>query len=197
MAFALLSPAVAVIVAVVAVAIIIVIIEIAASSFSTVSQKGYHTWNNYYLSQPQYAELEDTIEELQANDNDEFYRIMNTESNRSFPNLPSQLNYNGAATFNSTYDFELDDFKHRSRMAYSGSWMMGNHEKRYWLDQYIGTKYYIIDKTDKNNDNSEFYRDGACHRLFFLSHPHVLSSASITRPLIRKHHCVRCMRLLR
>lgn len=141
------------------IAIIIVIIEIAASSFSTVSQKGYHTWSNYYLSQPQYAELEDTIEELQANDNDEFYRIMNTESNRSFPNLPSQLNYNGAATFNSTYDFELDDFKHRSRMAYSGSWMMGNHEKRYWLDQYIGTKYYIIDKKDINNDNIEAYRD--------------------------------------
>ena len=36
---------------------------------------------------------------------------------------------------------------------------MGNHEKRYWLDQYIGTKYYIIDKNDKNNDNYEAYRD--------------------------------------
>ena len=140
-------------------AIIIVVAEIVASSYSTISQKGYHTWDQYYLSQPQYSELETVIDELKANDNDEFYRIMNTESNRSFPNLPSQLNYNGAATFNSTYDFELDDFKKRSRMAYSDSWMMGNHEKRYWLDQYIGTKYYIIDKKDINNDNIEAYRD--------------------------------------
>lgn len=141
------------------IAIVIVIIEIAASTISTVEQKGYHKWENFYLSQPQHEELNELVAEIKENTPGEFYRMGNTESTRSIPNLPSELNYKGAATFNSTYDSELDDFIERAKLSYAGSWMMGNHEKRYWLDQYIGTKYYIIDKTDKNNDNSEFYRD--------------------------------------
>ena len=36
---------------------------------------------------------------------------------------------------------------------------MGNHEKRYWYDQYIGTKYYIVDKQDINNDNPNYNID--------------------------------------
>ena len=141
------------------IAIVIVVIEIAASTISTLEQKGYHQWENYYLSQPQHEELEDLVAEIKEENPEEFYRIGNTESTRSIPNMPSELNYNGSATFNSTYDSELDDFIERGKLSYAGSWMMGNHEKRYWLDQYIGTKYYIIDKNDKNNDNYEAYRD--------------------------------------
>ena len=88
-----------------------------------------------------------------------FYRIFNTEATRSTMNMPSALNYNGASTFNSTYNFNLDEFIYRSRMAYSGSWTMGNHEKRFWFDQYIGSKYYIIDKLDVNNDNAVYKMD--------------------------------------
>lgn len=134
---------------------IIVVVEIGASCVITVENKSYAKWENYYLSQPQYAELEDIISSLQKDDED-FYRIFNTEATRSITNMPSALNYNGASTFNSTYNFELDDFIDRSRMAYGGSWSMGNHEKRYWFDQYIGTKYYIVDKLDINNDNANY-----------------------------------------
>ncbi len=136
----------------------IIVMEIGASTVITIENKGYANWDTYYLAQPQYEELTDIVKEMQEEDTD-FYRVMNTEATRSIMNLPSALNYNGASTFNSTYDFELDDFKNRSKMAYGGSWTMGNHEKRYWLDQYIGTKYYIIDKLDPNNDNDEYYRD--------------------------------------
>ena len=138
--------------------IIVAIIEIGASCVITVEQKSYHDWENYYIDQPQFEELNDVIKDLKKEDTG-FYRIFNTEATRSITNMPSQLNYNGSSTFNSTYNFELDDFIDRSRMAYGGSWSMGNHEKRYWYDQYIGTKYYIIDKQDVNNDNASYKMD--------------------------------------
>lgn len=140
------------------IALVIAILEIGTSVVITVQNKGYHKWDNYYLSQPQYSELVDTIADLKKED-PSFYRVFNTEATRTITNLPSQLNYPGSSSFNSTYNFELEDFKARSRMHYSGSWSMGNHEKRYWLDQYIGTKYYIIDKSDPNNDNGSYFQD--------------------------------------
>ena len=143
--------------------IFIVVVEIGASTVITTEQKGYFDWDEYYLSQPQYEELNEVIEDLKEEDTS-FYRIMNTEATRSIMNLPSSLNYKGASSFNSTYAFALDTFKNRSKMAYSGGWTMGNHEKRYWLDQYLGTKYYIIDKKDINNDNADYYKDDS---LFF------------------------------
>ena len=138
---------------------VMIVLEIAASTVCTLEQKGYYDWDEYYLSQPQFEELSDVIDEIQEEDAKTFYRIMNTEATRTTMNLPSTLNYNGASSFNSTYDFDLDVFKNRSRMAYGGGWTMGNHEKRYWLDQYIATKYYVIDKKDPNNDNAEYTRD--------------------------------------
>lgn len=137
---------------------IVAILEVGASCIVTVEQKSYHDWENYYIAQPEFDELNDVIKDLKKED-PSFYRIFNTEATRSITNMPSQLNYNGSNTFNSTYNFELDDFIDRSRMAYGGSWSMGNHEKRYWYDQYIGTKYYIIDKIDVNNDISSYSMD--------------------------------------
>ena len=137
---------------------IVVVIEIGVSCIITVENKSYSKWETYYLSQPQYAELTQVIKDLKEED-PSFYRIFNTEATRSTMNMPSALNYNGASTFNSTYNFNLDEFIYRSRMAYSGSWTMGNHEKRFWFDQYIGSKYYIIDKLDVNNDNAIYKMD--------------------------------------
>ena len=139
--------------------VVIAVIEIGTSCIVTVEQKSYHDWETYYINQPQYEELNDVVKDIKAED-DGFYRIYNTEATRSITNMPAQLNYNGSSTFNSTYNFELDDFIDRSRMAYGGSWSMGNHEKRYWYDQYIGTKYYIVDKQDINNDNPNYKIDG-------------------------------------
>ena len=138
--------------------VIIVVVEIGASAVITTKQKGYFKWDEYYLSQPEYQELNEVIDYLKDTD-DDFYRIMNTEATRSTMNMPSALNYAGASSFNSTYSFNLDVFKNRSRMAYGGGWTMGNHEKRYWLDQYLGTKYYIVDKHDLNNDNRDYHKD--------------------------------------
>lgn len=138
---------------------LIVIGEIGISVVVTIEHKGYADWDTFYLSQPQYQELKQVVKDIQEKDSNNFYRIMNTEATRLIMNMPSELNYAGASSFNSTYDFELDTFKNRSKMAYSGTWTMGNHEKRYWLDQYLGTKYYIIDKKDPNNDNNEYHQD--------------------------------------
>lgn len=138
--------------------IVLVVAEVGVSSVITIEQKSYYKYDEYYVFQPQYEELKEIVESIKEED-DSFYRIMNTEATRSVTNLPSQLNYAGASSFNSTYSFALDEFKNNSRMAYGGSWSMANHEKRYWFDQYIGTKYYIIDKIDPNNDNASYHVD--------------------------------------
>lgn len=136
----------------------LIVVEIGASTVITIENKGYSKWNSFYLAQDDYAELGNIIKELKKED-PSFYRLRNLDETRVSTNMPSALNYNSASCFNSTYDFELQDFINRSKSCYNGSWTFGNHEKRYWYDQYIGVKYYIIDKDDINNDNMSFTKD--------------------------------------
>ena len=138
--------------------VLFVVVEIGASTVITIENKGYSKWETFYLAQDDYAELSTIIKEMKSEDAS-FYRIRNLDETRVSSNMSSALNYNSAASFNSTYDFELEDFIKRSRCWYSGSWTFGNHEKRYWYDQYIGVKYYIVDKDDINNDNSSYTTD--------------------------------------
>lgn len=136
----------------------LIVAEIGTSTVVTIENKGYSKWESFYLSQDDYAELGKIVKDLKKED-PTFYRIRNLDETRVSSNMPAGLNYYSAACFNSTYDFNLEDFIRRSRSWYSGSWTFGNHEKRYWYDQYIGVKYYIVDKDDINNDNSSYTED--------------------------------------
>lgn len=132
--------------------------EVALSAIITVETKGYVDYH-YLMGGPErMKEQQKIIQDIKKNDQD-FYRIYNVLATRSNVNLPSSFNYNGASVFSSTYDYDLDDFIYRSRIAYNGSWSMGYHEKRYYFDQFVGIKYYIVDKLDKNNDTyiNDFY----------------------------------------
>jgi len=136
---------------------VFIILEVGASTIATIEGKGYDKWNDYYLSSNNYVELVDAVDKMK--EDTDFYRVYNSEADRKRVNIPSALNYAGASTFSSTYNYELDTFKNRHKMAYGGSWTMGYHEKRYLFDQYIGIKYYIVDKNDLNNDNKETNKD--------------------------------------
>lgn len=130
---------------------VMVVGEVAMSAIVTVEMKGYVSYQ-YFMGGPEKRkEQTQIIEDIQEMD-DGFYRIYNILATRGNVNLPSDLSYNGASVFNSIYNFEQKEFIDRSRMAYGGSWSMGYHEKRYYFDQFVGIKYYIVDKRDKNND---------------------------------------------
>ena len=138
--------------------IVIMVFEIGASTVITIEHKGFYKWDEYYMSTDAFDEMKQVVDDIKAED-DSFYRIDSTEVNRLYVNLPSTLNYNGMSTFNSTYSFDLEPFIRRSRVWYSGGWTMGVHEKRYYLNQYLGVKYFIVDKKDRNNDNAYFNKD--------------------------------------
>jgi len=138
--------------------LILAVVEVGVSSIATIENKGFYKWSEYFCAQDEYYELQEVIDDLKEEDKD-FYRIFNTKASKLYVNLPSSLNYAGSSMFNSTYDFNLNNFIKRSRSWYNGSWLMGDNEKRAYYSQYIGTKYYILDKNDLNNDNNEYHRD--------------------------------------
>lgn len=139
--------------------------EVIVSLIVTIEHKGVENYYDFYGKDAGYNQQKEVIDYIQEND-DSFYRIFNVAATRHYVNLPSALSYNGASVFNSIYNFEMKDFIDNERMAYNGSWTMGYHEKRYFFDIYTGMKYYIIDKTDYNNDRyfNDTYFDGRTNK---------------------------------
>ena len=80
-----------------------------------------------------------------------YYRIYNSSSDRDANNLGMNENYRGLGTFHSLYNFNLQDFIDWSRISYGWQgWSMGMHEKRLDLDTFTNIKYYLLDKEDIN-----------------------------------------------
>jgi hypothetical protein len=48
--------------------IVIAVIEIGTSTVITVENKGYFKWEQYYLSQPQFSELQNVVEVIKKED---------------------------------------------------------------------------------------------------------------------------------
>lgn len=82
---------------------------------------------------------------------DSFYRIQNTDASRSNPNLPMIEGYNGLSAFNSVYAVNAQDFLNWSRVPYTyTNWSMGAHNRRADMETFLGVKYYIVARADKN-----------------------------------------------
>lgn len=78
---------------------------------------------------------------------EDFYRIFNTTADRGNINISMREGYSGLGAFHSVYAFGAQDFLNRSRIPYtSGNWSMGVHNRRYNLETFLGTKYYIVDR---------------------------------------------------
>lgn len=125
--------------------------EVMISMVVTIEHKGVENYTDFYGIESGYPEQKEVIQYIKDND-DSFYRIYNAAATRQYVNLPAALSYNGASVFNSIYNYNTQDFINAEKMAYGGSWTMGYHEKRYFYDTFTGMKYYIVNKTDKNND---------------------------------------------
>lgn len=89
---------------------------------------------------------------IKENDNS-FYRVFSTSADRTGVNFAMMLGTRGLGTFHSVFNYNLNDFMKWSQVKYSysdESWNMGIHEKRVNLDQFLGTKYYIVKNSDTN-----------------------------------------------
>lgn len=82
---------------------------------------------------------------------DSYYRVFSTTADRTGNNLGMMYGSRGVGTFHSVYDYNLDDFLLWSQCTYGyGGWSMGVHEKRIYLDEFLGIKYYVLKNTDVN-----------------------------------------------
>lgn len=125
--------------------------EVMVSCTLTAFQHGFADESTLFGGQEKLREEKTVIDYIQDNDGN-FYRISNAMATRAYTNLPATLSYNGISTFNSIYNNNLDDFLDRGKVKYGGSWSMGYHEKRAYFDEFLGIKYYIVNKEDINND---------------------------------------------
>lgn len=93
------------------------------------------------------ASLYEVTSKIQ-NQDDSFYRMFTTMNIKSFSDNNQNINnYNGVSMFNTLYNYNTRLFKWWSRLSdsYSG-WSAGYFEKRQSLDQFLGIKYYVLDK---------------------------------------------------
>lgn len=132
----------------------LIIGELFVSTLITINMHGVTNYETLYGGSEVYSEEQVMIDELKEKDGS-FYRIYNNMATRNYTNLPSALSYNGMSTFNSIYNQNNDKFIKRSDVWYSGGWSMGYHEKRPYFDEFVGVKYYIVDKNNLNNDSSD------------------------------------------
>ena len=137
-----------------------IILELFISTVITTNMHGVTDYDRLYGGSEVYTEEQVMINELKESDSS-FYRIFNNMATRNYTNLPSALSYNGMSTFNSIYNQNNNEFINRSDVWYAGGWSMGYHEKRPYFDQFVGVKYYIVDKNHLNNDSSNRGQDYA------------------------------------
>ncbi|HHU27954.1 TPA: YfhO family protein [bacterium] len=128
----------------------IIVVELLVCSTSTLFMHGVKNYSELYGGQDNLRELHEIVNYIKANDDDDFYRIFNTEADRGYNNLQMNLNYNGLSTFHSVYNYQSQDLIDASDIAYQGNWSMGVHEKRYNLETFLNVKYYIVKKGDNN-----------------------------------------------
>lgn len=93
------------------------------------------------------------VELLKKSESDnDYYRIYNTTADRGNINISLREGYNGLGAFHSVYAYETQNFLDRSRIPYSyHNWSMGIHNRRYNLETFLGTKYYLVDRVDFDN----------------------------------------------
>jgi uncharacterized membrane protein YfhO len=104
---------------------------------------------------------------------DDFFRIYNLNAGES-TNLGMRLGYNGLTAFHSLYNFYLSDFNNYSHMNYNyRGWSMGYHEKRYNLDLFLGTKYYIMQNVyDSYTQSDSINPDTGLYDFYYQNVPH-------------------------
>lgn len=115
----------------------------------------FHGYTNYYSSsylngKDNLAKETEIFAHVNENDSD-FFRVQSGRIVNSGTNIAEAENYNGISYFHSTYNSNLDQFLHWSRIVTSyGNWTGNAVEKRPLLDEFLGVKYYLAARIETN-----------------------------------------------
>ncbi len=97
------------------------------------------------------------VSQIKKEEGDDYYRIFNPSADRGNINLSMQEGYQGLGAFHSVYAYGTQNFLDRSRIPYSyRNWSMGIHNRRNTLETFLGTKYYLVDRIDKDYGPYQF-----------------------------------------
>ena len=120
---------------------------------------------------PDISEESKIVQMLKQDENNEdFYRIFNPTANRGNINISMREGYSGLGAFHSVYAYEAQNFIDRSRIPYTyHNWSMGIHNRRYNLETFLGTKYYLVDRVDPNYI---YHRDQYSHLATPAAYPY-------------------------
>ena len=96
--------------------------------------------------------------------NKDYYRLFSPTADRGNINISLRIGYQGLGSFHSVYAYEAQNFIDRSRIPYSyHNWSMGIHNRRYNLETFLGTKYYLLDRIDPNYMKDHLNSDYSNH----------------------------------
>jgi hypothetical protein len=92
------------------------------------------------------------VEMLKDSENgQDYYRIKNESQTPAYINLNLREGYEGLGAFHSVYAYAAQDFIDRSRLPYYyHDWEMSSENRRYNLETFLGTKYYLVKKQSTN-----------------------------------------------
>lgn len=98
-----------------------------------------------------YPEETKIVQMLKQDENlEDYYRIYNTTATRNNSNVPLREGYSGLSDFHSVYPFLAQNFLDRSRIPHGyHNWSMGIYNRRYNLETFLGTKYYLVDRVEE------------------------------------------------
>ncbi|MFA6829399.1 MAG: YfhO family protein [Bacilli bacterium] len=128
-------------------------VDIIAMANIVIAVQGTVNLNNYMGGASNVAEETKIVELLKESElNQDFYRIMNSSATGSGININLREGYSGSlSSFHSVYPFGAQDFIDRSRLPfYYHDWEMASENRRYNLETFLGTKYYLVEKQAKS-----------------------------------------------
>lgn len=106
--------------------------------------------NSLYGGKDNTSEEVQLVNRIKEVDNT-YFRVFSTTADRTGNNLGMMYGSRGVGTFHSVYNYNLDEFLNWSQLTYGyGGWSMGVHEKRIYLDEFLGIKYYVLKSSDVN-----------------------------------------------
>lgn len=122
----------------------------------TIYGQGVST-SNQNADIPLTTELVSRLKEEEGGE--DYYRIFSDLQDRNTPNISRHLGYSGTSSFHSVYPFGAQEFIDRSRIPYNyQSWLRGLTNRRENRETFLGVKYYIVERVQKESRKDSYGR---------------------------------------
>lgn len=131
----------------------VIAIEVIAMGIAVCNCHGLSSYQNVvYGGKESFKGEREIVSRLIEQDKNGFYRIFSTTSTDYQSNLQLAVGYNGANTFHTFYNQNVEDFNNMEGLMDESGWAGGEYSRRYLLGQFLGYKYMIT----KNGQTSYY-----------------------------------------